>query len=123
MRILKCSRLAAASVAVMALVACLVVPALAQVLWSGDDEVSVSGGVTTVWATPGNSVGYDRTYPVTSIDSTGPSVTGPSSITVPAYAYFGSADFQIGAGTTQDMVVIRAEDQDHAFEMNVFFVE
>jgi hypothetical protein len=117
-------RFAAASfaVAIMSLVAALVLPAAAQLIWEDDDEfVSDRGGLVPVTAHPYNVTSYARTYRVTFVSS-GPSVSGPATITVPAGSMEASADFEIGPGEPMDVVSFRTEDTGICWTKNVFLV-
>src|SRR5687768_5689107 len=85
-----------------ALAALLALPAFAQALWIDDGVVKASGDVALIGvsAEPRSSA---QTVNI-AYDSTGPSVSGPSSISIPAGATSGSFSVTTGEGFPGDEI-------------------
>ena len=85
-----------------ALAALLAIPAFAQALWWDDGTVGASGD-TVVLTAAAERRSSAQTINI-AYDSTGPTVSGPSSISIPAGATSGSFTVTTGAGYEGDEI-------------------
>jgi hypothetical protein len=91
-----------ALLATSAVAAALALPAFAQALWIDETYVDPSGGVVPI-AVHADSKSTSQTVTI-SYDSDGPAVSGPSSITLPAYSTSANFNVTVGPGESNSTV-------------------